>query len=217
MIRWAACHCDRTIPATPPTSPPCSQLRGGRTTMFGHHPAPTPLVLAIAWGVTKMLGCHSLPPCACNRVGVYDDARLPPTLYTPCARNCVGGIPRHSATTHPPTPLALAIAWGVHHDVWPPLTTPSRSQLRGGCTTTLGHYPLTQPLALAIAWGGVERRSVATYHPLMLAIVWGVYCDTWPPPRPPLALAVAWGVYHDTRLLPTPSTPRARKHMGGVL
>jgi hypothetical protein len=67
--------------------------------MFGYHPPPTPLALAIAWGVTKTLGCHSLPPCARNRVGVYDDARSPPSA-----------------------PLALAIARGVYHDTRLPPT-----------------------------------------------------------------------------------------------
>jgi hypothetical protein len=84
----------------------------------------------------------------------------------------------------------------VYHDVRLPLTTPSRSQLRGGCTTTLGPPPTSTTPRARNRVGGVPRRSTATHHPL--------------------ALAIAWGVYHDTRPLPTDAAPRARNRVGGV-
>jgi hypothetical protein len=134
--------------------------------------------------------CSVATPRARSRVGVPRRSATTHlrTSYTPLARNRVGGAPRLSAATHHPSrsqsrggcaamfghypPLALAVAWGVYHDVRPLLTTlrarnrvggvprcsfaahplhPSRSQLRGGCTTTFGRH--SPPLALAIAWG----------------------------------------------------------------
>jgi hypothetical protein len=203
-------------------------------------------------------GRHTPPPRARNRVGMYDDARSSPTRYTPRARNCVGGIPRHSATTHPlhssrsqsrggctmmfcpnppPPPLALAIAWGVYHDVRSPLTTPharncvggvprhsatthlrrpSRSQSRGGCTTTFGRH--SPPPHARNCVGGVPRHSATTSAtPRARNRVRGVprHSAHHPPPAP-LALASAWGVYSPTLGPTPPPAPSCLQLHGGV-
>jgi hypothetical protein len=94
-----------------------------------------PLALANAWGCVRRRPAatpplprrHSRrhPPVLAIAWGVYHDARSPPTRYTPRARNCMGGLPRCSATTHPPpTPLALAIAWGAYITMFGDRSTP---------------------------------------------------------------------------------------------
>jgi hypothetical protein len=141
------------------------------------------------------------------------------------ARNCMGGVPRHLAHHPPPPPLALAIAWGVCHDVRLPLTTPLRSQSRGRCATMFNRH--SPPPRTRNCVGGVPRHSAATHQrrPSHSQSCGGCRttfgCHSPPPhncvggvpwhsaPRPPLALTVA-------RPTPTSGTPHAHKCMGGV-
>jgi hypothetical protein len=193
--------------------PSRSQSCRGCTTTLGRH-SPS-LALAIVWGVCRDV--QPLPtPRARSHVGGVP--RRSAATYHPSCSQLRGGCTTMLRHCPPATPLVLAIAWGVYHDTRPLPTSaaphtrnrvggvprrsvathhPSRLQLRGGCTATLGHH-LGHP-SRSQSRAGCTSAHHPPPAPLALASAWGVYSPTLGPTPPPAPLCsqLHGGVYHN--------------------
>jgi hypothetical protein len=91
-----------------------------------------------------------------NHMGVYHNVRLPPTSDTPHACSRVGGAPRRLAASHHLLRSQLRGGIPQHSATTHPLH-PLRSLSRGGCTTMLGCHP-----SCSLSCGGTTTLG---HHP----------------------------------------------------